>query len=174
MDSDIDYSKFSREELDEALKRINKQRFPQNYANLLKESDGRPYIHASHSALLRDLSPGYGTRIAAALLFVGGVIGTCISLSLAFNALRYHWPLIFMALPGIALFGWSTIVGSRLWRGAPAGVKWAKLLFLLQIPVPRPHYWRYEIRVLHGNRCACTARARRNKTLLPCWSELSD
>jgi hypothetical protein len=41
MDGDIDYSKYSAEDLNEALARIDKQRFPVNYANLLKEAASR-------------------------------------------------------------------------------------------------------------------------------------
>jgi hypothetical protein len=33
------------------------------------------------------------------------------------------------------VFGWSTWVGVDLWRGKPQAYKWAKVLFLLQVPI---------------------------------------
>ncbi len=50
MDGEIDYSKYSRDDLNEALGRIDKQRYPQNYANLLKESASRPVVSPAQSS----------------------------------------------------------------------------------------------------------------------------
>lgn len=42
MDGDIDYSKYGRPELDDALKRIDRDLWPRNYANLTREIASRP------------------------------------------------------------------------------------------------------------------------------------
>jgi len=42
MDGDTDYSKYSRAQLEEALTRIDANRYPRNFQNLTKELRGRP------------------------------------------------------------------------------------------------------------------------------------
>jgi hypothetical protein len=56
MDGDIDYSKYSASELQEAMARIDKQRYPINYATLLKEAASRP--------ISQSLVPGESRRPA--------------------------------------------------------------------------------------------------------------
>jgi len=46
MDGDIDYSKYSRDELNEALSRIDKRRYPRNYAKIVEEAGARPVAPA--------------------------------------------------------------------------------------------------------------------------------
>jgi hypothetical protein len=156
MDGEIDYSKYTRADLDEAFGRIDKLRFPKNYANLLEESARRPLTDVAQYGVSTAFQPRNGVRVAAALLFAGGLVGTCIFVTVEVSALRNHWPLVFVALPGIGLFVWSTIVGLRLWRGVPGSAKWAKVLFMLQIPVMSVSGSNYEFftglaaRLLHG------------------------
>ena len=119
MDGEIDYSKYTREDLDEALGRIDKLSFPKNYANLLKESACRPLTNIALSRPSTALQPSNGVWVAAALLSAGGLVGSCMFVLVAASALRNHWQLVFVAVPGIALFVWSTVVGVRLWRGVP-------------------------------------------------------
>jgi hypothetical protein len=41
MDGDVDYSRYSRAELEEALSSIDRSRFPRNYEHLRRELDSR-------------------------------------------------------------------------------------------------------------------------------------
>lgn len=81
MDGDIDYSKYSDDDLNEALRRIDKQRYPKNYANLLKEAASRPFVQPPQSgrprrpALANTIVAFYGiasvlTGLAALLILV--------------------------------------------------------------------------------------------------------
>jgi hypothetical protein len=44
MDGEIDYSKYTTDELNESLSRIDKQRYPRNYAKLIEEIRTRPGV----------------------------------------------------------------------------------------------------------------------------------
>jgi hypothetical protein len=60
MDGDIDYSRFSRAQLEEALTRIDKVRFPKNLAKLMSELEARGTYEEARSAAItkphRDLA----------------------------------------------------------------------------------------------------------------------
>jgi hypothetical protein len=102
------------------------------------------------------LRPTNGVRVLAALLSGGGIVGACIILRLVYPFAQKHWLLAVVLLPGMALFVWSTIVGIRLWRGVPAAMMWARVLFALQIPVVTVRGFDYEYftglasQLLHG------------------------
>lgn len=74
MDGDINYSKYSAEDLNEALARIDRQRFPLNYANLLKEAAARPVIQPQESrelrrpALVKAIVIFYGAALSLTML----------------------------------------------------------------------------------------------------------
>ena len=42
---------------------------------------------------------------------------------------------LFLLALGLALFSWSAWTGLELWRGTPQAYKWARTIFILQIPV---------------------------------------
>jgi hypothetical protein len=82
-------------------------------------------------------------RVFASFLMVGGLIGIGSSAVLAYRVAPLR-PLI--AVDGaafIAIFGWTSAVGLRLWRGDPRGTHWAILLYALQIPSLEVYGFKY-------------------------------
>jgi len=77
-----------------------------------------------------------GARLISFLLIAGGILGIVSSVFLAANFAQVHRPYrVAIALGSIAVFGWSVLKGTDLWRGKPRGYRWAKLLFAFQVPV---------------------------------------
>jgi hypothetical protein len=76
-----------------------------------------------------------GVRILAALLFLGGIFGVCISLYLGVSLLPKNPGYLVLAIALLALFAFSALTGWRLWRGEPRGWKWATILYASQIPI---------------------------------------
>ncbi len=83
------------------------------------------------------------TRILAALLVLGGVVGVALTLFMGVQLLSEAGPLsaliVVLALP----FGWALAIGIELWRGTSYGRKWAPVIFATQIPIvllPSFHY----------------------------------
>jgi hypothetical protein len=127
MDGDIDYSKFSRIDLVEALTRIDKQRYPKNYANLLKEVGARPPAVPTerHS---RDLSKwvmwiGW-YQLAASLIFVHTLL---LSVSPA------TWIISWMAIALLGLAALTATAGVFTVRGHRLGPYLSILSFASQV-----------------------------------------
>ena len=96
------------------------------------------------------------TKILAALLTVGGFFGAVLSASNSYAVVRAH-PGAGAALFAYALlFIFSVLTGIRLWRGDPRGVKWAAILFALQISVITLRHFDYEfftgvsVKIMHA------------------------
>jgi len=47
---------------------------------------------------------------------------------------EHHLYRVTVAVISIPVFAWCVLKGVDLWRGKPSGNRWAKLLFVLQIP----------------------------------------
>jgi hypothetical protein len=117
MDGDIDYSKFTRMELDEALTRIDRHRYPKNYANLVEEAAIRPAA-APIVRAPRDLSRWVEWigwyQLAASLIIVHQLVTTDISSMFA----SWHVALLMSALIGLSVLtaaaGLLTVRGRRL------------------------------------------------------------
>lgn len=77
----------------------------------------------------------FGTRLLAAILVVGGLLGAAIVLLSVVGLMQVHW-LLASTMAGFALlFAYATYMGVRLWRCKPGSHKRALLLYLTQIPV---------------------------------------
>ena len=76
-----------------------------------------------------------GVRFLALLLVVGGLVGIGTSVFMGYGFLPQHWVYGVIVAAFLVLFVWSLIVGVRLWRGDPRGIKWSKILFSCQVPI---------------------------------------
>ena len=65
-------------------------------------------------------------------MIIGGIAGIAVSLWVEAGTYALS-RLAFISLFFLA-FSWCVWVGIDLWRGKPRGYKWAKVLFILQIP----------------------------------------
>jgi hypothetical protein len=76
-----------------------------------------------------------GARIVSVVLGLGGLAGIIASAEMALH-LAHEGRAGHVVVPviSIPLFAWCVIKAVDLWRGRAAGYRWAKLLFLLQIP----------------------------------------
>jgi hypothetical protein len=77
-----------------------------------------------------------GNRIIAFFLVAGGLLGILNTVSMGLHFARQQDSLrAISAILSAGLFTWSILTGIALWRAAPRGFKWAKMLFMLQVPV---------------------------------------
>jgi len=104
-----------------------------------------------------DVRVTWGARVVAFLLVAGGVLGILAAVFLAQEFARQQPDRMITPLASIIIFAWGVVMGVVLWRGRPAGYKWAKILFILQIPAFRVAQFSYEFstgisaRVLFGH-----------------------
>lgn len=76
-----------------------------------------------------------GVKVLAALLFLGGLVGVCISVYLGMRVTSGNLGYAVLAIALLALFAFSALTGVRLWRGEARGWKWATILYASQIPI---------------------------------------
>jgi hypothetical protein len=77
----------------------------------------------------------YGARFVSFLLIAGGILGILASVQMTVHfAHENRLYRVVVALISIPIFAWCVVKGIDLWRGKPSGYRWAKLLFILQIP----------------------------------------
>jgi hypothetical protein len=100
----------------------------------------------------------WGARFISFLLIAGGILGILASVQMITHfAHEHHLYRVAVGVISIAVFAWSGLKGVDLWRGIPSGYRWAKLLFVLQIPAVCVSRLTYEFstgmsaRVLFGN-----------------------
>lgn len=87
-----------------------------------------------------------GIRLIALLLMVGGAAGVVLFVMLVIQMAPKQPLMGLFSLPGACVFVWSALTGFDLWRGKPAGYRWARILFAAQIPIiliPGFQYWFY-------------------------------
>ena len=119
----------------------------------------------------------FGARFVAVLLMAGGMLGVLGSVITVYRLLpRGQLSGNVSAALSNALFVWCISTGVALWRRTPAGFKWAKLLFALQIPVFTIARFAYEFstffsfRMMIGNtthNCGGNIGSSANLNLLP-------
>jgi len=82
------------------------------------------------------LQPTIGVRIVAVLMMVGGIVGVigAIRLVLYWAARDESLPFVVHCC-SIPLFAWTAFVGWNLWRGQTRFLRWAAILFGLQVIV---------------------------------------
>ena len=68
------------------------------------------------------------------MLMVGGVVGIALTMAFIVDQPMALQVLVFGVI-FVLIFGWSALKGLDLWKGKPAGFKWAKILFAAQIPL---------------------------------------
>jgi len=100
----------------------------------------------------------FGIRVVAFLLIFGGIVGIIASVQMSTHLMHEHLPVrMVVGALSVTVFGWSALKGIDLWRGKPSGYRWAKLLFILQIPAFCISRLTYEFstgvsaRILFGN-----------------------
>src|SRR5262245_34993742 len=77
----------------------------------------------------------YGARFVAFLLIAGGILGILASAQMTVHfAGEDRLYRAAVAAISILVFAWCALKGIDLWRGKPGGYRWARILFLLQIP----------------------------------------
>jgi hypothetical protein len=82
-----------------------------------------------------NIATRYGAKFVSVLLIAGGVLGILASVQMTVHFAHEHRLYrVAVALISIPVFAWCILKGIDLWRGKPSGYRWAKLLFLLQIP----------------------------------------
>ena len=99
MDGDVDYSRYSRAQLDEVLAHIDAERFPLNYANLQRELNARP----------QEMAPEIPYRVPFRMFAVwpaAWVAAACGPPLLTFPG---DHSLLWVAIPGY--IAWSTYIG---------------------------------------------------------------
>jgi hypothetical protein len=118
-DGQIDYSRFTRAELNDALRSIDRSRYPKNYASLvqalsqaevLPEKEGAPQRELSSAKPLpeRSAAPLFaGTALPQHLVAL--VFGGTVLLALAFEFLYVKWRIGSSLSPGA-----GTIVGAAM------------------------------------------------------------
>jgi len=79
-------------------------------------------------------------RLVALLLILGGAIGVGLTIWLDVNLVMSSQIRIFSSATAIAgvfilIFGWCVWTGVDLWRGRRQALKFAMILFAMQIPV---------------------------------------
>jgi hypothetical protein len=100
----------------------------------------------------------YGTRIVASFLLVGGILGLVGSILGLYHSIQLRQ--VSAGISGvlsIVLFAWCIPTGLAVWRAKARGLKWAKLLFAIQVPVFTIERFSFEfstffsLRVMIGN-----------------------
>jgi hypothetical protein len=76
-----------------------------------------------------------GIRFLALLLVAGGAVGIAVAIFLVVQAWHQSWITVSFAVALSGMFLWTAFFGMRLWRHETRGIKWARILFALQIPV---------------------------------------
>jgi hypothetical protein len=77
----------------------------------------------------------WGARFVSFLLIAGGILGILAAIQMTIHFGHEHRPdRVVVPVISVIVFGWGAIKGIALWRGHPSGYRWAKLLFVLQIP----------------------------------------
>lgn len=87
---------------------------------------------------LNDGSGGtkYGARVIALILLAGGLLGLLGSALSVYHSFPQHRTAAGVSgVISTALFAWCIPIGVALWRTTPSEFKWAKLLFVMQVPV---------------------------------------
>jgi hypothetical protein len=78
----------------------------------------------------------YVLKIIGVVLILGGLLGIAASVPAVIHFAHEHQVArVISAIMGIALFAWSIPTGVGIWRESACALKWAKILFALQIPV---------------------------------------
>jgi hypothetical protein len=100
----------------------------------------------------------FGARIIASFLIVGALLGFLGTYFLVAHALRQQQDIrVVSSLVSTVLFAACILSGIELWRGRPRGLKFASILFALQIPVFTVARFTYEfstffsLRLMIGN-----------------------
>jgi hypothetical protein len=83
-------------------------------------------------------------RLFAVVLLLGGAFGIVLSAAMALRFIHVHWAFTLFFLVIAAAYAWNAFIGFRLWRGTPYGLKWAPIIFALQIPIADTPWFRYE------------------------------
>jgi hypothetical protein len=77
----------------------------------------------------------YGARFISFVLIAGGILGILASVQMTVHfAHERHLSRMAVAVISIPVFAWCMWKAVDLWQGKASGYRWAKLLFLLQIP----------------------------------------
>ena len=78
----------------------------------------------------------YVSKIIGVVLILGGLLGIAASVPAVIHFAHRHQVMrMLSAIVGIALFAWSIPTGVGVWRESARELKWAKILFALQVPV---------------------------------------
>jgi hypothetical protein len=118
MDGGIDYSAFSRAQLEDALTRIDKDRYPRNYESLVRELQVRPMVSPVASAP-RDLRKwvivlGWYQLLATGALLVK-IVGTGSELSVFQQLAQFQYRVVLIAVTfGFAILAITTAVAGVL------------------------------------------------------------
>ena len=92
-------------------------------------------------------------RVISVFLIFGGLLGLLGTYFLAAHAVRNHQePQIISTILSALLFAWCILSGIELWREKPRGLRFAKILFALQIPVFTVARFTYEFSTLFSLR----------------------
>jgi hypothetical protein len=118
MDGDINYSTYSRSQLEEALTRIDMHAYPRNYAKLVEELRVRP-PDAPSKRLPRDMRKwvvwiGW-YQLAASLIFVHQLLMS------DFSAIISNWRIVLMMLILFGLGSITAVAGFLTVRGHRLG-----------------------------------------------------
>ena len=107
-------------------------------------------------------------RFISLFLILGGLLGFLGMYFLAVHAVRQHQDMrVIFTILAVVLFGWSISPREIRWQGKPRGVKCAKILFALQIPVFTVA--QIHVRVLDVLQTSTQCWATRIATLAPIW-----
>ena len=100
----------------------------------------------------------YGARIVASFLLAGGLLGLVGSILALYHSVQRHQiPAGISGILSIGLFAWCIPTGVAVWRIKGSGLRWAELLFAIQVPVFTIARFSYEfstflsLRVMIGN-----------------------
>jgi hypothetical protein len=100
----------------------------------------------------------FGERFVSFILIAGGILGMIASVQMtAHFAHEHRLSRSVVAVISVPVFAWCILKGADLWRGKPSGYRWARALFLMQIPAVCISRFTYEFstgmsaRILFGH-----------------------
>jgi hypothetical protein len=77
----------------------------------------------------------YMIRACALVLAVGGLAGIASAIYLGYKAAGQNLIVVVLTALFVFVYGWTSWIGIRLWRGGAGRRVWAQILFAAQIPM---------------------------------------
>ncbi len=154
IDGELQFASYTREQLVEALRHIDREQYPKNFANAQAEWAARLAASAGTEPLAAESgesghlqSPPALIRMLAAMLIAGGAAGVAVYawvFQIAGPIENASWQIWVVSFLPLLLMAVAIATGVQLWRRDGAARSWATFLYALQIPLLEFHGYAYQ------------------------------